>query len=368
MKLFNFFEKKNAKFINQIVMAPMTRARNPDGILNSLNAEYYSQRSGKTGAGLIVTEGIIISPTSTGYLYVPGIYTDQMIEGAKMVTKAVHEKGSKIFCQIWHVGRSSHVSTLPINENPVGVSDQRAQTMVFGLDESGKPGFVEASKPVALTTNQIKEIIKDFANAAKNAISAGFDGVELHGANGYLIEQFLNPMINNRTDEYGGTIEKRSRFLLEVVDACIAEIGSDKVAVRISPFGLIGDMPAFDETEVKDTYKFIAEELDNREVVYIHIMNQSVGGKYVMPHHFMEEFRSWYNGIIILAGGLDKKKAMELIDTGIIDMAAFGDLFVSNPDLAERMENNWELSPSRKELYFGGNKEGYTDYKPYQKE
>lgn len=357
----DIFEPVNIGYLqlkNRIAMAPMTRARNADGIPKDYNAEYYSQR---TGAGLIITEGTAISDTSTGVLHIPGLYTHEQVEGWKKVTKAVHEKGSKIFTQLWHVGRVSHTSNQPGGAAPVGASDIQAEnSTAWGYDENGKEGFVTCSKPRALSALEIREVVKDFANAAKNAVKAGFDGVELHGANGYLIEQFLNPSINNRSDEYGGSIENRCRFLLEAIDACIAPIGADKVAIRLTPFGGLNELPHY--VEIEATYQYLAKELAERKIAYIHIMDQRSRGSFALPEGFLERFRSWYNGVIILAGGMDRKKSETLINAGIIDIAAFGEPFISNPDLVERLQNNWELTAPKRELHYGLTLDGYINW------
>ncbi|MDQ6470811.1 alkene reductase [Flavobacterium sp. LHD-80] len=347
---------------NRISMAPMTRARNADGIPNNDNAKYYAQR---TGAVLIITEGTAISDTAKGVLYIPGLYTQEQIEGWKKVTKAVHEKGSTIFTQLWHVGRVSHTSNQPGGIAPVGPSDiQATSSFAWGYDENGKEGPVISSKPRALSSLEVKQIVKDFANAAKNAIDAGFDGVELHGANGYLIEQFLNPFVNNRSDEYGGSIENRSRFLLEAVDAVIATVGHEKTAIRLTPYGGLGDLPHYDEIEA--TYQYLAKELSKRNLAYLHLMDQQSKGSHALPDGFLERFRSWYDGVIILAGSMDREKSEKLINAGIIDIAGFGEPFISNPDLVERLENNWELTPPNRNLHYGLGNHGYTDWKTYK--
>lgn len=350
------------KLKNRIAMAPMTRARNEDGIPNKNNALYYAQRS---GAGLIITEGTAISDTAKGVLYIPGLYTPQQVEGWKKVTEAVHKQGSIIFSQLWHVGRVSHTSNQPNGIAPVGPSDiQAANTFAYGYDENGKAGFVIASKPRALSTPEVKEVITDFTNAAKNAIQAGFDGVEIHGANGYLIEQFLNPFVNNRTDEYGGNIENRSRFLLEIVDAVAEAVGKDRTGVRLTPYGGLGELPHYDEIEA--TYKYLAEELAERNVAYIHLMDQKSKGSHALPEGFLERFRTWYKGVTILAGSMDREKSERLIDAGTIDITGFGEPFISNPDLVERLQNNWELTPPNRDLHYGLGNHGYTDWEIYK--
>ncbi len=347
---------------NRIAMAPMTRARNADGIPDDNNALYYAQRA---GAGLIITEGTAISETSKGVLYIPGLYTSEQVEGWKKVTRAVHEKGSVIFNQLWHVGRVSHTSNQPGGIAPVGPSDIQADAFAWGYDDNRKEGPVKSSKPRALSTEEVRQVVNNFANAAKNAIKAGFDGVEIHGANGYLIEQFLNPLVNNRSDEFGGSIEGRSRFLLAVVDACIIAVGSHRVAIRMTPYGGLGDLPHYGEIEA--TYQYLATELEKRNVVYVHLMDQQSKGNHALPEGFAERFRTWYGGAIILAGSMDRQKSEALINAGTIDIAGFGEPFISNPDLVERLENNWELTPPVRNLHYGLGTHGYTDWETYQK-
>ena len=363
----NLFEPAKVGLLelkNRIAMAPMTRARNADGIANDHNAIYYAQRS---GAGLIITEGTAISDTAKGVLYIPGLYTPAQVEGWKKVTKAVHEQGSKLFAQLWHVGRVSHTSNQPGGIAPVGPSDiQAANTFAWGYDDDGKEGFVPASKPRALTTGEAKQVITDFAHAARNAVEAGFDGVELHGANGYLIEQFLNPYVNNRSDDYGGSIENRCRFLLEAVDACIEVIGHEKVGTRLTPYGGLGALPHYDEIEA--TYHYLAKELAKRGVVYIHLMDQQSKGSHALPKGFLERFRSWYDGVIILAGSMNREKAERLINAKTIDIAGFGEPFIANPDLVERLQNNRELTPPNRDLHYGLSLHGYTDWATYEEQ
>lgn len=362
--LFQEYTLKGAKLKNRIVMAPMTRSRNPTGIADFLNAEYYRQRS---GAGLIVTEGLAISESSMGSVFIPGIYTKEQVEGWKLTTTAAHAKGTVIFAQLWHVGRISHTSLQPKGQAPVSPSDIRAEnSRVRILDENGTITLEPTSRPRALLGSEISEIVRDYANAAVNAIEAGFDGVEIHGANGYLIEQFLNPNVNTRSDRYGGTLENRSSFLLEVTDACIQKIGSDKVAVRLSPYGGLYDMKHYDEIE--NTYRYLAQELSGRNISYLHLMDQESWGSYTFPTDFLPRFRGWYGGTIILAGGLTKEKSEFLLKEGLVDLAAFGSPFIANPDLPERIKNNWELAVADRTLFYGGAEHGYTDYPNYAKD
>lgn len=339
----------------------MTRARNPNGVPNAMNAEYYRQRA---NAGLIITEGTAISETAMGVLHIPGLYTNEQVQGWKAVTQAVHEAGSKIYTQLWHVGRVSHTTNQPGGAAPVGASDIPAtNSFAWGYDENGNENFVHCSTPRALTTAEVKQVVHDFAAAAANAVKAGFDGVELHGANGYLIEQFLNPHVNNRTDEYGGSVENRSRFLLEAIDACIAAIGADKTAIRLTPYGVMHELPLYDELEA--TYAYLAQELDKRNIAFIHLMDQKSRGSLAIPEGFLERFRSNYSGVIILAGGLDKPKATALIEKGVIDLAGFGEPYIANPDLAARLQHDWPLTAPDRSLHYGGAEHGYTDYPVY---
>ena len=362
MKLFEPFQQRGLELKNRIVMAPMTRARNPDGIPNHMNALYYRQRA---GAGLIITEGVAISPTASGVLHIPGLYTAAQTAGWKLVTEAVHAKGTKIFAQLWHVGRVSHITNQPGGIAPVSASDLQAlHSSAWAYDEQGKENFVPCSKPRALPVAEIAQVVNDFANAAANAIAAGFDGVELHGANGYLIEQFLNPFVNIRSDEYGGSIHNRSRFLLEAIDACIARVGAGKVAIRLTPYGDLHEMPHYPELE--DTYQYLARELGKRHIAFIDIMDQQSRGSFALPDGFIARFRKAYNGVLLLTGGMDRTKSEQYINDGLIDLAGFGEPFIANPDLPERLRYGWALTPPQRNLHYGGAAHGYTDYETYR--
>jgi 2,4-dienoyl-CoA reductase-like NADH-dependent reductase (Old Yellow Enzyme family) len=347
---------------NRIAMAPMTRARNPDGVANELTALYYSQRA---SAGLIITEGTPISRSAEGFLAIPGLYTTPQINGWRKVTKSVHAAGGVIFTQLWHVGRVSHVSIQPDGVRPVSSTAQIARnSQAWGVTEQGEPGPVDVSTPRALSTDEVKSVIRDFSQAAVNAIDAGFDGIELHGANGYLIEQFLNPLVNDRTDVYrSDTIENRSRFLLEVVDSVIERIGAQRTAIRLSPFGGLFDMGLYEDVE--ETYLYIADQLSRRGLAYVHFMDQLSRGSSPIPNDFLQKFRNHYNGTLVLAGGMTKERAEQFLNDGIIDIAAFGEPFIANPDLVERLRNNWPLLKPDRALSYGGGANGYTDYPTY---
>ncbi|WP_172328914.1 alkene reductase [Mangrovicoccus sp. HB161399] len=350
---------------NRAAMAPMTRARSPRNVPTAETARYYVQRA---GAGLIVTEGTVISPEGSGFADCPGLWSQEQVAAWQPVTAAVHDQGAAIFTQIWHVGRMSHVSLQPGGAAPVSATGrQAANSSAFGITADGTPGFVTASRPRPLETGEIGRVAGDFARAAENAVAAGFDGVEIHGANGYLIEQFLNGAVNDRTDRYGSqSVENRIRFALEVVDACIARIGAGKVGIRLSPFGRLHELGDFEGEE--DTFLTLAAELDKRGLAFVHIMDQASRGAPAMPHGFLEKFRAAYSGVLILAGGMDLERSNAMIGAGLIDIAAFGAPFTSNPDLVERMRHGWPLAPFDPDAYYGGTAKGYTDWPAYSPE
>ncbi|MFC7518333.1 alkene reductase [Herbaspirillum sp. GCM10030257] len=360
--LFQPYAMAEHKLANRIAMAPMTRARTAKGVPNDLMVAYYRQRA---SAGLIVTEGTSISSTAEGFLFIPGLYRQDQVQGWRKVTDAVHAEGSTIFTQLWHVGRVSHVSNQPGGISPVSSTGQIAKNaQAWGITADGTPGAVDVSKPRPLTTDEVRGVISDFANAAANAIEAGFDGVELHGANGYLIEQFLNPLVNDRTDAYrADTLENRTRFVLEAVDAVIDRIGAGHTAIRLSPYGGLFDMPYY--PEVDDTYLFLADELSRRKVAYVHLMDQKSRGSTAIPDAFLSAFRDRYQGTLILAGGMTRERAEELIASDLIDIAAFGEPFIANPDLVVRLKNSLALASADRSHYYGGGAHGYIDYGPH---
>ncbi|MBG0510851.1 alkene reductase [Agrobacterium sp. MOPV5] len=359
--LFEPYDLAGRTLRNRFVMAPMTRARAKDGIADAETALYYRQRA---TAGLIVTEGTPISQEGQGFAFVPGIWSEAQVDGWRGVTDAVHAQGGTIFAQIWHVGRMSHTSLQPGGKAPVsstGNPARDANSMAFAFDESGKPGFVETSVPRALGTEEVRRVVNDFADAAANADRAGFDGVEIHGANGYLLEQFLNPTVNDRTDRYGAaTLEDRTRFLLEVVDAAIERIGSNRVAIRLSPYGQLFQMGLY--PEIEETYLHVAAELSKRDLAYVHIMDQASRGASPMPAGFLPKFRAAYSGTLILAGGLDLATAEHLVRDGLIDLPAFGEPFIANPDLVARFRHKAPLASADRSTFYGGDARGYTDY------
>lgn len=365
-KLFEPFVMGGRTLANRIAMAPLTRSRaRPGNVPSELAPLYYGQRA---AAGLIVSEGTAISPSAIGYLDVPGLWNADQVAGWKPVTQAVHAGGGTIFTQLWHVGRVSHISTQPDRAAPVSPTARiAADSQAFGLRDDGTAALVDVSAPRALSTDEVRGVIADFVQAARNAMDAGFDGIELHGANGYLIEQFLNPNVNDRTDAYrGDTLEGRTRFLLETLDAVIGAIGAERTALRLSPYGQLHDMPPYPELE--ETYLYLAEQFSQRGIAYLHIMDQSTRGSTATPADFLAKLRARFHGTLILAGGMTAQRAGTMIGQGLIDIAAFGEPFIANPDLVDRLRHGWPLAPSDRALHYGGGAHGYTDYPVYSEQ
>lgn len=363
-KLFSEYVLGDVKLANRVVMAPMTRSRAKNGdTADDLTAEYYAQRA---SAGLIITEGSQISVQGQGYALTPGIYNDQQEKGWQRVTQAVHDRHGKIFIQLWHVGRISHTSLQINNASPVSSVAVRAENSTcYAKKENGNYDRIQVSSPKAMTGVQIKEVVEDYVKAAKRARRAGFDGVEIHGANGYLPEQFINGGLNTRSDEYGGSIQNRLRFVLEVVDAIAAEIGAGKTGIRIAPFGRLFDMHGFVGEE--ETWLALGKELSQRDLAYVHLSDQGGPGAQTIPQGFLQKFRKAYEGNLIVAGGFNKERAESYLKEGYADLIAFGKPYISNPDLVERMQNNWPLTEVDRETVYGGSEIGYTDYKTYSK-
>ena len=338
---------------NRIVMAPLTRNRAAEGgVPTPLMAEYYAQRS---SAGLIISEASQISAQGQGYAGTPGTYTNAQLAGWDLVTHAVHTCGGRIFLQLWHVGRISHTSLQPGGEPPVAPSaiKAKAQTFVDG-------GFTDVSEPRALQVAEIREIVGSFATAAKAAMSAGFDGVEIHAANGYLIDQFLCDGSNKRTDEYGGSVENRTRFLLQVTQAVIKAVGENCVGVRISPVSTANDVH---DSDAKTLFNHVVDVLDHLRPVYLHVIEGQTGG----PRDFDPSFdfialRKKFHRTYIANNGYTLALADRSIEDGAVDLVAFGRLFISNPDLVERFRENAPLNVMEPTTLYGGGAKGYTDY------
>lgn len=364
MKLFDPYDLAGTRLSNRIVMAPMTRARNADTIANEQTALYYAQRA---TAGLIVSEGTPISPEAQAAIMVPGIWSAEQVAGWSRVSRAVHDAGGRIFAQLWHAGRMSHSSLQPGKGRPVSasavpVAPGPANTAFVTL-EDGTPGMIAPTPPRALETDEVGRVVKDFVDAADNAVAAGFDGVELHGATGYLFEQFLNPHVNLRNDRYGGSIENRARFTLEVVDAVAARIGAGRVGIRLSPRSTTGDMPTYPESD--DTQRYLARELGERGIAYLHFHDLGYaqnGGVPLLSDDLLRDLKSIFGGAIMLAGALTKARATDLVERGLIDLAAFGQPYIANPDLVERFRHDIPIETPDRGTYYGGDASGYTDY------
>ena len=338
---------------NHMVMAPMTRSRAPGNIPNALMVDYYTQRG---TAGLIITEGVSPSPNGLGYPRIPGIFSTAQVEGWKAVTEAVHKKGAKIFLQIMHSGRISHPLNMPAGARVIAPSAVAASGEMYTDGEGMKPFPV----PQAMTLEDIKATVAEYVQGAENAVAAGFDGIELHGANGYLLEQFIRPNSNLRTDSYGGSIENRARFVLEVVNAVTAAIGKERVGIRLSPFGVFNDMPLYDSME--EDYTWLAKQLNLSAPAYIHLVDHSSMGAPIVPDSMKATFRNTFKGTLILSGGYDAKRAESDLAEGKGDLIAIGMAFLANPDLVKRWKTGAALNaPDMDTLYTPGPK-GYTDY------
>ena len=345
----------NINLSNKIVMAPMTRSRALDNIPNDLMARYYAQRA---SAGLIITEGTSPAPNGLGYARIPGIFSDEHVEGWKKVTSAVHENGGRIFLQLMHTGRIGHPDNLPDGQTLVAPSAVKAETTKMWVD--GK-GVLEVPVPKELTGEEIASLINQHIWAAQHAISAGFDGVELHGANGYLIKQFLNPHANRRTDQYGGSIENRSRFLLEIAEGVVKAIGKEKVGVRISPFSEFNDTPRYEEAE--STYLYLARKLNDLGLVYLHVSDPSAKGH---PDAFVHELRKIFTNTLIVSGGYSASSAEDVLKKGHADLVSFARSFIPNPDLVERFQSKLPLSQPKFDLFYTAGAEGYVDYPSFK--
>ena len=336
---------------NRIAMAPLTRSRAAAGnVPTQLNALYYAQRA---SAGLIISEATQVAPEGQGYISTPGIHSAEQVQGWRCATGAVHVAGGRIVLQLWHVGRISHQSFQPGGALPVAPSPIRPNGQAYTAK-----GFEPIPTPRALDIAEIPGIVAHYAQGAQNAMAAGFDGVEVHGANGYLIDQFLRDGANKRTDAYGGSIENRVRFLLEVVDAVIAVVGAERTGVRISPQNGQNDIADGDPQRL---FNHVASTLSGRGLAYLHTIEGDTGGTPVPPFDY-GEIKRRFGGIVITNNGFDKERANEAIAQGRADLVAFGKPFIGNPDLVTRLYLDAPLNPSNRETFYGGADQGYTDY------
>jgi N-ethylmaleimide reductase len=350
--LFEPYRLGNLTLANRIVMAPLTRNRAGAGnVPTALAAEYYRQRA---GAGLIVAEATQVCPEGQGYQSTPGIHSPEQVAGWKIVTDAVHKAGGRIFLQLWHVGRVSHVSLQPGGQAPVAPSAIRAKTKTFV-----NGSFIDVSEPRALALDELPGIVAAYRKGAANAIAAGFDGVEIHGANGYLLDQFLRDGINKRTDAYGGSIENRARLMLEVVDAVVAEIGAGRTGIRLSPVTPANDAS---DSNPQPLFNHVVEQLDRRGIVYIHAIEGATGGdRDIAPFDYVA-LRRRFRNTWIANNGYTLAMAKTALAENRADLIAFGRPFIANPDLVERMRRNAPLATGNRETFYGGGAEGYTDY------
>ena len=342
---------------NRVLMAPLTRMRAsvPGDVPNDLMQEYYVQRA---SAGLIVSEGTQVSPEGKGYMDTPGIYSDEQVAGWRRITDAVHAAGGLMAAQLWHVGRVSHESLLD-GELPVSASavPYRNRTTVRGAD--GRPTRVPCPTPRALGIEEVPRLLEDFRRATRNARDAGFDLVEVHGAHGYLLHQFLAADSNQRTDAYGGPLENRARLMLEVTDAVVGAWSADRVGIRISP---IGPFNGTEDPEGERAGLHVAAELARRDLAYLHLSEPDWAGGPALSDDYRRALREAYPGPIVGAGGYDRDKAARLIGEGLVDAAAFGRTFIANPDLPRRLAEDLPLNPQRPDTFYGGDATGYTDY------
>jgi N-ethylmaleimide reductase len=356
-KLFSSTKIGPYQLSHRVVMAPLTRMRSdPGDIPSDLMIEYYSQRASK--GGLIVSEATPVSIRGYGYAGAPGIYSDRQIEGWRRVTDAVHAKGGRIFLQLWHVGRQSHSDLQPNGEPPVAPSAIAAEGHAYTQN-----GEVPFSMPRALALEEIPGIVEEFRSAAERALCAGFDGVEIHGANGYLPDQFLQDGTNKRTDEYGGPIENRARFLLEITQAAISVWGADRVGVRLAPSGTYGSMS---DSDPVTTFGYVVGKLDRLGIAYLHVVEPRIKGieeiakgqAPIAAQHLRQKF----SRALIAAGGFTGESAAAIVAAGDADLVAFGRHFISNPDLPERLRRNLPLARYDRSTFYGGDGRGYIDY------
>ncbi|WP_432463275.1 alkene reductase [Agarivorans sp. QJM3NY_33] len=360
--LFQAIQLGKLRLKHRIVMPPMTRSRatQPGDTANQMMAEYYMQRC---EAGLIIGEGTQISERAKGYAWTPGIYSQAQIDGWRLVTDAVHQQAGVIFAQLWHVGRVTHPDNIN-GAQPWSASPLKAENVkVFVDNGSQQPGFIDVVTPKQMSQKEINLVIEQFRQAALNAQQAGFDGVELHAANGYLINQFIDSESNQRTDAYGGSLSNRLRFLDEVLTALVGAIGADKVAVRLAPLTTLnGTVDAYPE----QTYTAVAELLNQHQVVYMHIAEADWDDAPPMPLHFKQALRKTYAGTIIYAGKYTAASANQAIEDGLADMIAFGRPFIANPDLPSRIKHHQAWASHDPNTLFGGNHHGLTDYPRFE--
>lgn len=338
---------------NRIAMAPMTRNRAIGNLPNALMAEYYAQRA---SAGLIITEGTSPSPNGLGYPRIPGLFSDAQVQGWKSVTGAVHAKGGRIFAQLMHTGRIGHPNNLPDGARLMAPSAIAAAGEIYTDSAGPQPHPV----PHEMSLDEIASTREEFVHAAKYAMAAGFDGIELHAANGYLLEQFIRPTSNRRTDAYGGPIENRARFVLEVAKAAAEAIGASRVGIRLSPWGVFNDMPPY--AEMDPDYTYLGKQLGKLGLAWLHIVDHSAMGAPEVPERIKEALREAFHGPIILTGGYDPQRAQADLDAGKAELIGVGRAFLANPDLPRRWRENLPLNEPDMGSFYTPGERGYTDY------
>ena len=353
MKLFSNYKLGNIELKNRMVMAPMTRSRAINNIPNDLMAAYYAQRA---DAGLLITEGVAPSANGVGYPRIPGVYNNAQVEGWKKVTDAIHKKGGKIFMQLMHTGRVSHPDNMEKGTEVVAPSAIALSGEMY-TDQKGMQAY---PVPKEMSLQDIEQAQQEYVEASKNAIKAGFDGVELHGANGYLIDQFLNTASNKRTDKYGGSGENRSRFAVEVAQRVADAIGAEKTGMRLSPYGAFNGMEAFEGLE--DQYENLAGKLGKLKLSYIHIVDHSSMGAPNVSESVKSKIRKAFGGTIIASGGRNKATAEDAINKSEGELVAFGRSYLANPDLLKRFQEDIELNAPDFDTFYTPGEKGYTDY------
>jgi N-ethylmaleimide reductase len=343
----------NIELKNHVVMAPMTRCRAINNTPNDIMAVYYEQRA---GAGLIITEGTSPSHNGLGYARIPGIFSEEQVRGWKKVTSAVHARGGKIFVQLMHTGRVSHPANMPDGSQIIAPSPIAAKGQMW----TDKDGMQDYPVPGEMTKANMVTTKNEYVQASRNAIEAGFDGVELHGANGYLLDQFLNPGSNQRKDEYGSSIGNRCKFVIEVADAVSKAIGKEKTGIRLSPYGAANDLQPFEGTE--EEYTYLAKKFNDLGLVYIHLVDHSSMGAPKVEPSTVKKIRDNFKNTLILSGGYNRERAENDLESGHGNLIAFGKPFISNPDLVARLESNVDLADFNKNTFYSAGEKGYTDY------
>ncbi|WP_024480987.1 alkene reductase [Cellulophaga baltica] len=358
MKLLETYQLGKITLKNRVVMAPMTRCRAINNIPNDLMKEYYAQRA---GAGLIIAEGIAPSPNALGYARIPGIFNQDQIQGWKKITEAVHEQGSRIFAQFMHTGRASHPDNMPDDAVVLAPSAVYHKGAMW-TDQHGNQPFPLAKE---MTADDIQNTIEEFVQAAKNAITSGFDGVEIHAGTGFLIDEFINPHTNLRTDEYGGSLEGRMKFALEVTQKIANAIGKEKVGIRISPNGIYNDMIPFEGTD--EAFLYLATSLKDMGIAYLHMVDHEAMGAPHVSSTLKEKVKNAFGGTYIASGGFNGETAEHAINNEHGDLVAFGRPFIANPDLVERIRDGKDFAISDPQTHYSATEVGFTDYPTLEK-